>query len=821
MKFKVTRSVDAVHFMQPIKVGDFLIIQASVNRSWNTSMEVGVRVETENPITGKRKYCCHAYLTFVALNPGDKTALGRFRYNNSPAKVSQLVPSTTIEMARYELAETRRQSRISQSKNMDEKGRIEKTKLAELRELMREWSKNKNTEMMSDAEIPPLLPDLDNDNEAKGKDPAKLLLRRRSTLQGTLPLQPDDKLTLESFAEIVETVMPQNANTLQITFGGQIMKWMEQCSIVSASRHSRRFLLLASIDSLQFLRPTYVGDSIIVRSLVTCTFHSSLEVYVCVEAENLFTGESYFTNDGFYTMDEIFEILYKDGSLGSLSNCATVNKQWYVLVIPKLWRHPFYPSRIIFKESCINSIIPFLPPLTYKKSIKLLPFNYLTHNHGNSRNKPFYNYLQYLQIFDLSRIETDSRYWVKENIKYPIENQSESESEIENEISFKLARSLYEYFINHSLNIHTIILDMNNDYMKQQNLSPSIEEELNIFLYPNAKTNLTKIKTLITHGEYVNGLLATASQILCNLKEIQFILTNTNYFATTFQDLGKLIESQRSLENLLIKCSRSKPLGFKNIFQSLIDTQLESLTTLTLENVDFQNEFPFKLFILLKELKYLKLERCINFGNITGGSEQTISNCSNYLTLLTNYCQNLKCFSGTINLEQQQQMMDLIEFLKASKNLEKITINELKKLRTNGRLSRHVWIIDKPIITANTTTTNHGLFNEFLPEIGKFLPNTIKTFKFQGVLLFSPDCLKQFLANCKSDLKYLGFANCKDFSNAHLQIIIDYIEKKRKNGVGETLKRLNVKSCYLIKLKDLAYAKNFIKIINSNLDRIK
>nr|CAG8434323.1 9373_t:CDS:10 [Entrophospora candida] len=298
----VTRSVDAVHFMQPIKVGDFLIIQASVNRSWNTSMEVGVRVETENPITGKRKYCCHAYLTFVALNPGDKTSLGRFRYNNSPAKVSRLVPSTTIEMARYELAETRRQSRISQSKNMDEKGRIEKTKLAELRELMREWSKNKNTEMMSDAEIPPLLPDLDNDNEAKGKDPAKLLLRRRSTLQGTLPLQPDDKLTLESFAEIVETVMPQNANTLQITFGGQIMKWMEQCSIVSASRHSRRFLLLASIDSLQFLRPTYVGDSIIVRSLVTCTFHSSLEVYVCVEAENLFTGESYFTNDGFYTM---------------------------------------------------------------------------------------------------------------------------------------------------------------------------------------------------------------------------------------------------------------------------------------------------------------------------------------------------------------------------------------------------------------------------------------------------------------------------------------------------------------------------------------
>jgi len=80
------------------------------------------------------------------------------------------------------------------------------------------------------------------------------------------------------------------------------MKWMEHCCFVSASRHSRRFLLLASIDSLQFFRPTHVGDCITIRSIVSCTFHSSMEVYVSVEAVNLMTGERFFTNDAFYTM---------------------------------------------------------------------------------------------------------------------------------------------------------------------------------------------------------------------------------------------------------------------------------------------------------------------------------------------------------------------------------------------------------------------------------------------------------------------------------------------------------------------------------------
>ncbi|CAI2166955.1 15268_t:CDS:10 [Funneliformis geosporum] len=291
----VTRSVDAVHFMHPIKVGDFLTIQASVNRAWNTSMEVGVRVETENPITGKRKYCCHAYLTFVALS-GSSKSVGKLlgaRHRNLTAKVPRIIPVTPIEQQRYDYAEIRRQARVTKSKHTDDKGHREQHKLEALRELLREWSEHYNTETKSTAELPPLLQEPEA-YSAESNDPAKVyLIRRSSTLKG-LPIQPDTKFSSESFAEVVETVLPQHANTLQITFGGQIMKWMEHCCLVSASRHSRRFLLLA--------RPTYVGDCITVRSIVSCTFHSSLEVYVSVEAENLMTGERFFTNDGFYTM---------------------------------------------------------------------------------------------------------------------------------------------------------------------------------------------------------------------------------------------------------------------------------------------------------------------------------------------------------------------------------------------------------------------------------------------------------------------------------------------------------------------------------------
>ena len=72
----VTASMDQLHFLEPIRKGMVAIFLSQVNQAWRSSMEVGVRVLAEDPMTGERRHCCSAYLTFVALNPeGQPTKL--------------------------------------------------------------------------------------------------------------------------------------------------------------------------------------------------------------------------------------------------------------------------------------------------------------------------------------------------------------------------------------------------------------------------------------------------------------------------------------------------------------------------------------------------------------------------------------------------------------------------------------------------------------------------------------------------------------------------------------------------------------------------
>ena len=65
----VTASMDQLHFLEPIRKGMVAIFLSQVNQAWRSSMEVGVRVLAEDPMTGERRHCCSAYLTFVALSP--------------------------------------------------------------------------------------------------------------------------------------------------------------------------------------------------------------------------------------------------------------------------------------------------------------------------------------------------------------------------------------------------------------------------------------------------------------------------------------------------------------------------------------------------------------------------------------------------------------------------------------------------------------------------------------------------------------------------------------------------------------------------------
>ncbi len=107
----VTASIDRLDFHNPVYVGDVVFFKASINYVGNTSMEVGVRVEAENPITGEVRHTASAYLTFVALDEKGK-----------PKKVPKLILETEEEKRRYREAERRREVRLSEKK-MKEKNR--------------------------------------------------------------------------------------------------------------------------------------------------------------------------------------------------------------------------------------------------------------------------------------------------------------------------------------------------------------------------------------------------------------------------------------------------------------------------------------------------------------------------------------------------------------------------------------------------------------------------------------------------------------------------------------------------------------------------
>ena len=101
----VTASVDELNFLHPIKEGEVVILEGSVNRAFKTSVEVGVKVISENPLTGHRRHANTAYLTFVALDDSGK-----------PTVVPPVLPEGDEEERRFEDAARRRSERLEHRK---------------------------------------------------------------------------------------------------------------------------------------------------------------------------------------------------------------------------------------------------------------------------------------------------------------------------------------------------------------------------------------------------------------------------------------------------------------------------------------------------------------------------------------------------------------------------------------------------------------------------------------------------------------------------------------------------------------------------------
>lgn len=106
----VTASIDALHFVAPVYKGWIVNLKASVNFAAKTSMEIGVRVDAENPITGEKFHTASAYLTFVALDEHFK-----------PTEVPAVIAETSDEKRRFERALQRRQKRLQDKRHAEKK----------------------------------------------------------------------------------------------------------------------------------------------------------------------------------------------------------------------------------------------------------------------------------------------------------------------------------------------------------------------------------------------------------------------------------------------------------------------------------------------------------------------------------------------------------------------------------------------------------------------------------------------------------------------------------------------------------------------------
>src|SRR5437764_15173750 len=105
----------------------------------------------------------------------------------------------------------------------------------------------------------------------------------------------------DSQSEMNEIVLPNDANPLGALLGGRMMHWIDLAGALAAHRHSRNYVVTASIDHLDFWTPVHVGDLVVLRSSVNRVFTTSMEVGVTVWVENYLLDELKHVSSAYLT----------------------------------------------------------------------------------------------------------------------------------------------------------------------------------------------------------------------------------------------------------------------------------------------------------------------------------------------------------------------------------------------------------------------------------------------------------------------------------------------------------------------------------------
>jgi acyl-CoA hydrolase len=109
------------------------------------------------------------------------------------------------------------------------------------------------------------------------------------------------KFARESATIMTEMVLPNDTNTLNNLMGGKLMHWLDIAAAIAAQKHSNRIVVTASADNISFRQPIALGNVITLKSQVTRSFNSSMEVFIEVNAEDIPANKKVMTHRAYFT----------------------------------------------------------------------------------------------------------------------------------------------------------------------------------------------------------------------------------------------------------------------------------------------------------------------------------------------------------------------------------------------------------------------------------------------------------------------------------------------------------------------------------------
>jgi len=109
------------------------------------------------------------------------------------------------------------------------------------------------------------------------------------------------KFARESATIMTEMVLPNDTNTLNNLMGGKLMHWLDVVAAIAAQKHSNRIVVTASADNISFKQPIALGNVVTLKSQVTRSFNSSMEVFIEVTAEDIPANKKVMTHRAYFT----------------------------------------------------------------------------------------------------------------------------------------------------------------------------------------------------------------------------------------------------------------------------------------------------------------------------------------------------------------------------------------------------------------------------------------------------------------------------------------------------------------------------------------